>query len=363
MTRPGTPPPVDYDAFTAPFVHVSEDEARAVVRDRYGLHPTKLVRLTTERDDTFRVWSATGQVLLKVAHPADDPVRIEAQSCVLAHLDGAAGPIAVPRMRRPLDSESVHVETPDGARIVRVLDFIEGPLLHGHPMTPAGMRRLGSAHAHLSRRMAEISPLVEARFADAVFDHPWSIAEPGDLGAFVDAVTDSATRKLVRTALDTVLAATTPGLGRLEPAIMHNDFQGRNVILDPNDAGQVLGVIDFGDLARLPRVADLAVASSYADRYAADGTPAERGAWANVLDFVRGHTEVQPLTAAEQALLPPLVLARVVQRIAVASLLAATSPERAAIQRPGIEESTRLLERLLPTTHAAADNLAEGGTR
>jgi hydroxylysine kinase len=51
---------VDTGALTAPYVSLSEAEARALLEEVYG-RTGALVRFATEKDDTFRVDAADGR--------------------------------------------------------------------------------------------------------------------------------------------------------------------------------------------------------------------------------------------------------------------------------------------------------------
>src|SRR5699024_7009532 len=90
-------------------------------------------------------------------------------------------------------------------------------------------------------------------------------------------------------------------LEHLPRSLIHNDANDNNLILDADD--RLVGILDFGDMAHTWRIADLAVAGSYV----CDG-------WddplAGICNVVAGYHEVNPLQAAEVAVLRDLILMR-----------------------------------------------------
>src|SRR5581483_8095989 len=50
-----------------------------------------------------------------------------------------------------------------------------------------------------------------------------------------------------------------PPLAAVRHQFVHNDFNARNIIVDPANESQIVGVIDFGDAVHTALVADVAV--------------------------------------------------------------------------------------------------------
>ena len=63
---------------------MTETEASTLLAQTYGIDTSDVRRLDTERDDTFRITTATGRYVLKVAHPDDDPLLTNLQTAAMA---------------------------------------------------------------------------------------------------------------------------------------------------------------------------------------------------------------------------------------------------------------------------------------
>src|SRR5690349_10505980 len=111
------------DGLTEPFEHLDPGVVAAALRDHWGID-APLVRLDTERDDTFRA----GDVLIKIAHPSDDPVLIDMQSAALRHVETVDPGIPVQRV--------IGTSVVIGARVARVLSWLDGDLVDDHDLSP-----------------------------------------------------------------------------------------------------------------------------------------------------------------------------------------------------------------------------------
>jgi Ser/Thr protein kinase RdoA (MazF antagonist) len=86
---------VDTGARTAPYVSLSEAEARALLEEVYG-RTGALVRFATEKDDTFRVDAPDGRFVLKVANPAETAEELDFQVELMRHAAAADPGLPLP---------------------------------------------------------------------------------------------------------------------------------------------------------------------------------------------------------------------------------------------------------------------------
>jgi hydroxylysine kinase len=276
----------------APFERMTVAEATALLAEHFGVAATKLERLDTERDDSFRVTTAADTVLLKVAHPADDPEVIAMQLAAMKHVAAAGLPV-----QRVLAGPVVI-----GGRVARLFSWLPGALAREHSPSAEQLFAAGAALGRLSGAFAS-------------FEHPaahraiaWDLAHVGSLPP------TPATQGVVERFRHVV----GPALAELPHQIVHNDFHPGNLLVDPSDSDYVVGILDFGDVVYTARVCDLGVALAYL----APGT-------GTVLDasrpFVGGFESVTPLLDEEKRLIPDLVAGRLVQRMLLG----------AALDRPG----------------------------
>jgi Ser/Thr protein kinase RdoA (MazF antagonist) len=105
----------------------------------------------------------------------------------------------------------------------------------------------------------------------------------------------------------------------LRSQFVHNDFNARNLIVDPADESRIVGVIDFGDSVHTALVADVAV--GVIGQLAAPETADE-----SMREFVDAYCDVVPLSPEELAMLPLLIAGRIVQNVVMTSWHRARNP-------------------------------------
>jgi len=266
------------DGLTEPFEHLPADVVAEALREHWGIEGVELTRLDTERDDTFRV----GDVLIKIAHPSDDPQVIEMQSAALRHVEAADPGIPVQRVVGP----SVLI----GGRVARVLTWVGGDLVDDHDLAPAFWHDAGRMLGRLNEALAG-------------FDHPgahralaWDIPRLPELRNHIF-------EPLHIAVLERFEAQTLPALATLPHQVIHNDGHPGNLLVDPSAPGRLAGILDFGDAVHSPRVSNLAVSLTYL--------------WPDVDAFTTGYLESAPLTDGELAQLPMLIAARTVMRTVI----------------------------------------------
>jgi hydroxylysine kinase len=99
---------------------------------------------------------------------------------------------------------------------------------------------------------------------------------------------------------------------------VHNDFNSDNILVAP-DGVTVSGILDFGDASYTPLVNDVAVMAAY--QLSDEQDPA-----AMAIDAIAGYHAVTELSTDELALLPRLIIARMVARVIVPEWRAKQSP-------------------------------------
>ena len=291
--------PLVDDTLDAPFEPLDAEAARAIAAQRYGLAVTDARRFDTERDDTFRLTAEQGTFVLKVANPVDDPELIAMQCRALAHVERVDPTVPVPRLVPDVDggTQSVVAGVEGEPRVARLLTFLPGRTLDYPSTTRAQRESIGRVVGRLSLALDGF----EHPGADRVL--AWDLQRVGGLRPNLEHVVDPRTRDDVRAELDRFDAVTGPGLAAVRHQVVHNDVNVDNVVVD--DAGEVSGILDFGDMVRTAVVADLAVAMSYA--VGADGSLDGDGLdpWQAPYDLARGYLTARMLdddelrTAAE----------------------------------------------------------------
>ena len=322
--------------------------AAALIRQHHGIIAENIDRLPTERDDTFRVSTGTQQFIAKFAHPRDEWAVLYDQLVVLKALAQRAPALPVQRVLTSRAGELLtRVTDESGApRLLRVLSYLEGEALGAAPRSLSAMSALGRVHARLATAISTIGDEADPPLHGATT--PWNLMNLDQYAPLVDVIDSSELRDAAERVLERVRRRVLPELRGLPTPLAHNDLHGDNVLVNP-EPFTVTGVLDFGDMCRTPRVADLAVAASYArGRVGLADEP-----WAAARAYVAGYETVQPLTADEHALLPELVVLRLAQRGILNSAIAAANPAAADYASRNLGAITRDVRELgasIPTT-------------
>jgi hydroxylysine kinase len=295
---------------------IAAAEAAVLAADLYGLDAA-VTELKGERDRNFHLRVRDGgEFVLKVGNPAEDPEVVRFQIRALLHVERRDPGLPVPRVIRTLAGDAEAVLAPPGVapRIVRVLTYLRGELLHRAPRSAAQRRNLGSCLAGLDRALQG-------------FSHPasghelmWDLTHASRVRGLLVHIADGRRRALATRFLDAFELHALPQMPNLRAQVIHNDMNPHNVLVASHAPDAIAGIIDFGDAVRAPLINDLAVAAAYQlDR---TGHPLEGAG-----DMAAGYHATLPLAAGEIDLLFDLIATRMVLTVAISNWRAARYPE------------------------------------
>jgi hydroxylysine kinase len=294
---------------------VSTTRAESLSLEQFGIRG-QAERLTGERDENFWIRTAGGPgYVLKVANAAESPEITDLQTAALQHVERVDPSLPCARVLHCKDgrTQSRFIDENGAARTVLLYSFLPGkPLLHA--------RRSPPQRAACGRLLARLGHALRN------FEHPasrralvWDLRRLPELQGLLQEIPGLLEAQFIRGFLAEFAAQTSPRLERLRTQFVHNDFNARNVIVDPADESRVVGVIDFGDAVHTALVADVAVGAI--GQLAAPETADE-----SISDFVRAYCEVEPLSSEELAILPRLIAGRSVQNVVMTSWHRARNP-------------------------------------
>ncbi len=278
---------------------VSADQAQMLLRAHYGLHGA-LTPLGSQQDLNFLVDTDDGRFVLKICHGDYATVELQAQHAALAHLAGKGLP--VPGVRQAVDGRDLLSVMVDERTVhIRLLDYIDG-----QPLT-----RLPHFSARLRAQMGQLCAQVDQALAD--FDHPglartlqWDPRHaPALIAEMLPVLADPQRRNQVAEAAAQAGQRLLAVQDELPSQAVHLDITDDNSVWhrDAHRAWQLSGLIDFGDLIRTWRVADLSVTCA-ALLHHAEGDPFA------ILPAITAYHACNPLTRAEWLALWPMVVAR-----------------------------------------------------
>ncbi|MGC6371049.1 aminotransferase [Pseudomonas sp. K2I15] len=283
-----------------PCPQVGPEPAAQLLEQHYGLGGA-LQSLGSQQDLNYRVDNDRGRFVLKICRGDYAAVELQAQHAALKHLQEHSD-VRVPKVITSLNGADLLTETVAGQTVhLRLLDYIDGqPLTHlphlGHEVI-AGFGELcgqmslalaGFEHPGLERTLQW-----DPRHALELITHLLSTLENLPHRAVLEQVVEQVERRV------------RPLADRLPWQAVHMDITDDNVVWqrDAQRHWQIQGVIDFGDLVRTWRIADLSVTCA-ALLHHAEGDPFA------ILPAIQACHAVTPLQHEELQVLWPLIVAR-----------------------------------------------------
>jgi 4-aminobutyrate aminotransferase-like enzyme/Ser/Thr protein kinase RdoA (MazF antagonist) len=284
----------------------SRNAAAALLKEHYALAGT-LSPLASERDQNFKVESSEGTFILKIINAAEPAVESDFQTALLAHIGVHAGDLPVPHIRPTLSGESLASTTSAHgvSHRIRLVSWVEGEPLAQTDRSEAALESLGRM---LGRFDAALKGFMHP---GALRDLDWDIRNAGRSADRLSHVTDADDRALLERFLKR-FASIAPRLATLRAAVIHNDANDWNVLVDAGDQDRICGLIDLGDALHSPLIAEVAIAAAYAGLGHADPIGAAAA-------IARGFHAEYPLLAEEVDVLYDLIAIRLVTSVTISA--------------------------------------------
>lgn len=323
-------------------------EAALALADRHWRVGGEVEALPSYLDQNFRIRGEAGDFVLKVAHPSWSRAELDLENRAMMTLAERAPELAWPRVQVTPEGEHLLAVTLEGQRChVRLLAFVPGQTYAAVVGTLSAAQRhvlqenLGAAVGAMTRGLAGFGHLAAER------PHPWNLLRLPELLPQLAFIGDRALRAVVAAQAEAFCKCLPGWLKRLPITVVHNDPNDLNVIVGQDDDGFwcVRSIIDFGDMCTSFRLADLAIACTYAMQHADDPVACAR-------DLVRGYVSRAPLMRVELELLHAFILARVCQSILMATRARREQPDNAfvLVSQPGMRTLLSALASLPPRT-------------
>lgn len=277
------------------------DFVESLVAERFGI-TAQAVRLTGERDENFRMQVEGGPgYVFKVLPAGESPVTADLLPSVLRHLEHVAADLPVPRVLLTRDGHTqIRFNDASGAlRVATLCTFLPGKLLMAATRSSAQRRSCGKLLARLAGALR-------------TFDHAgsrrevvWDVAHVPKLASLIPKIPELPNVAFLRDFVARFGVEIAPRLARVRHQFVHNDFNARNILVDPEDESRVVGIIDFGDAVHTALVADVAVGVT--GQLSAPETADDA-----LREFVAAYGEIEPLREQERRLLNGLIAGRIV---------------------------------------------------
>jgi hydroxylysine kinase len=303
----------------APLIRMQEDEAAALVASSWGVTGS-FTRFATEKDDTFLVTPASGaRIVFKLSNPQEPADDIALQTALLLHVAATDPTLPVPRVVPTRDGVPWFTLTDRAGqtRIARALSYLEGTPLDRLDTTPAERRTLGALLGQLRHAMARFAHPHDQRIV------AWDVQHLPRLRSLLRHIGDDAHRRLLERGLDR-FESLRDRIAALPRQVVHNDCGRSNIVADRATPGFVTGIIDFGDVVRTAIAID--VATTLLNQLSL--VPAD-DIFANGRDVLEGYLSTAPLGDEERAMIPHLVMGRVIARALITTWRAGMMPDNA----------------------------------
>jgi Ser/Thr protein kinase RdoA (MazF antagonist) len=286
----------------------SAEEAGALLAQHFGLKGT-LAPLDSERDLNFKVTVADGATyILKIINAAEPEIESDFQSTLLKHLGENTGDLPVPHLHPTLIGASLAEVT--GARgpthRLRLVSWLPGIPLAQSGRSEAALQSLGRM---LGRFDASLKGFMHP---GALRDLDWDIRNAGRSANRLHHIADDDDRALLQRFLARFEERVAPRLSMLRSAVIHNDANDWNVLVDEDDHDRIAGIIDFGDALYTSVIAEVAIAAAYAGLDHADPIGAAAA-------IARGFHAEYPLLEEEIDLLFDLIAMRLATSVTMSA--------------------------------------------
>ena len=311
--------------------------AALVLADRYWRFHGDICGLPSYADQNFRIRTDHGEYVLKVAHPSWSRLDLDLENQAMMTLAEREPALQWPQVQLTVDGEHLLTLPMAGQPCqVRVLSFVPGTTyadaIGAVPLTQRAAlhESLGSAVGQLTRGLQDF------RHPAADRQHDWNLLRLPTLRDEIAHISDAGLRAIAQAQVEAFCGRLPQWQAQLPITVLHNDANDLNVIVaDDGDGQRVRAVIDFGDMCTSFRLADLAIACTYAMQHEADPVACAR-------TIVRGYLAQCPLRRVELEQLHTFILARLCH-----SVLMATRAHREEPDNPFILVSQQGVRALL----------------
>ncbi len=292
-------------------------EAAQLLQRHWGL-TGELTELGSFEDENFAVAGDHGDPMyvLKINGP-ERSVSLELEHAILHGLAEAGLGYELPLPVPATSGAEIVTHGSDRARLLRWVPGI--PLSDVSDLSPERLRQLGALAARVGTALASFAPDAGIPPAECKWDPRLARQTVADVLAD-DPGPDDEQRAALEAAIAPLAAVDGTDLPR---QLIHCDITDVNAL---TAGGEIVGLIDFGDVTDTWRVCDVAVTcASAVYRHPGDALEA-------MLDVLGGYHDVAPLSGAETDALWPLVLARAAACAALSARHRELTPDSAYVR-------------------------------
>ena len=210
-----------------------------MIFDLYGLK-TQATSLDSERDQNFLCTTPDNkQMVLKISNPAENKTILEMQHECMKYIRANNAALQVPWMLVD-DGENAIMEydLQSTTYLVRLAHYLPGLLLTDVSQCGSMLHKLGAFLGHSSLAMRGFNHSAAHR------DFPWDIAQTDFIETHKQYVNQHV--ETIDHFVELYKKIVLPNNTNLRKSVIHNDGNDHNVLA--NNDGEIVGIIDFGDM-------------------------------------------------------------------------------------------------------------------
>ncbi len=291
----------------------SIQEAIDLAEFYYGIN-VHAKALDSDRDQNFYLNESNGQYeyVLKVSNPAESFDLLDMQNSAMKYIAKYKPPI---HMTLPIPAKSgdeiISIEKGNRSHWVRLVQYVQGTFLKDSVHDEVMLYSLGAFLGELD------SVLTRFKHPAADRSFPWDIRQ-------IEILKENRKYLIAEKAaivdhfIEQYEANVLPNVLQLRMAIIHNDGNDRNVLVDEN--GKTSGIIDFGDMVYTFIACEPAVCMAYIGLEKNDPFPA-------MASVLKGFHDSFPLTKTELAAVIYMVCIRSCISVTMAAYRTALFPD------------------------------------
>ncbi|MBL51768.1 MAG: hypothetical protein CMG57_07415 [Candidatus Marinimicrobia bacterium] len=237
--------------FSTPPPDFSEKEISEFILNHFGLS-SDAENLYSDRDQNFFIRPISDKpFILKISNCAEKRSVIEMQDEAtksISHND--------PELGIPLQIGKIHTIEKDGiSYFSRRIEYIRGKFLKDKNLDEKSHEKLGAFLGRLSLALHGFSHLK----ADRIFE--WDVRNIDLIKYRCDYLNSESEKATIIHFLNEYEKNVIPLISDLRMAVIHNDGNEHNILVD--EAGDAIGIIDFGDMVYSYQVSEPAICMAY----------------------------------------------------------------------------------------------------
>jgi 4-aminobutyrate aminotransferase-like enzyme len=287
-------------------------------------------------DQNFLLTGESGsRFIFKIANPGESLDALEAQNQAMTHLAAHQDSVKCPAVCETVEGKQITpVKSPAGEIcLVRMLTYLPGTFWAELDQQPPELA------SHLGHVLGAVDRALESFFHPALHRYfLWDHKNAADLEPLAGDIQDTAQRNLVKYFIRQIKTFALPNFPKLRSSVIHNDANNYNILVS-DDAKQVTGLIDFGDMVYTCTVCEPAIAAAYLVHGKADPLAA-------ATRLLAAYHKTYPLTEAEVDVFFYLLCARLCATVAVSAHQLKAEPWNKYL-KISVEPAVQALEKLM----------------